>query len=278
MCLGAGLGHLLTRTAHSCVSRAACGSGPSAHLPSALLTMRSPMLLAFHSITKPMCLLFPFNSTHFWNGFLWLFILSSSPTFDRIWAHRIICLLHLLSVNTRQFSSVLNLQSTTSKSEQTKICESQLKNPVIVFSARPTLLLRVITPTGFSVTIRALVDSGSTSTIVKNELATLLLSNGVTTKYFWPLPIILFPGSQQLYRSLSEIKLQSLEDETVIVSATSIFVDEIIPYTVDWTPVDLVISKMASFGLPVIKKPLQNTMWSKKDPKYVKTIYFEQVV
>ena len=84
----------------------------------------------------------------------------------------------------------------------------------------------------------------------------------------------MFPGFQQVYRSLGGIKLQSLENETVIVSPTSIVIDEVDPYGVEYTPVDLVIEKMVSFGLPMTEKPLQNTMWSRKDPKWVKSIDF----
>ncbi|KAH9401236.1 hypothetical protein TYRP_002830 [Tyrophagus putrescentiae] len=59
---------------------------------------------ALHSITKPLLQFFPFNSTHFWNGFLQIFILSSSVNVDQIWAHRFFSLLHLLTLTASQFS------------------------------------------------------------------------------------------------------------------------------------------------------------------------------
>ena len=51
---------------------------------------------------------------------------------------------------------------------------------------------------------------------------------------------------------------------------TSVIADECIPFTSDELPVNLVVKKMASLGLPMVESgELGKTMWSKDEPKYV---------
>ena len=229
----------------------------------------SSLWIALITIAKPLCLLFPFNAAHFHHVFIRIFILSGTLEVDSIWAHRLFSLLHFFSITPQQFSAIFpsSLSASTiamvARETELMISGSVPTN----FCARPTLLLRVITPTGYSIVIRALVDSGSSKTLVYYELAALLQKNGVTSQYIWPIETVGYSGISQKTRTLSGVKLQSLENESIIVSTDSILVKEKIPYEIEYTTVELLITKMASLGLKMVSKPMKNTIWSNEEPK-----------
>lgn len=229
----------------------------------------SSLWIALITIAKPLCLLFPFKAAHFHHVFIRIFILSGTLEADSIWAHRFFSLLHFFSITPQQFSAILpsSLSASTiamvARETELMISSSVPTN----FCARPTLLLRVITPTGYSIVIRALIDTGTSKTTVFSELADLLQKNGVTSQYSWPYEIITFDYVGQETCMLSGVKLQSLEDESIIVSTNAILVNKCAPYDIDYTPVELLITKMASLGLKMVSKPMRNTIWSKEKPK-----------
>lgn len=234
---------------------------------------QNSLLFALFTLTKPIYLLFPFNSAHIWHVFIRLFILSSKPEVESVWAHCFFCLLHFLSITHRQFSAIVPQQSWTLAAKEKEKIAKILKNfededSPNIYAARPTLLLRVLTPSGFSVIIRALLDSGCTDTLLYSELTTLLLSNGAHLRYRWPIKVFRSEGHFNSCRTLCGIQLQSVEDDMTTISPESWLLTKSCPYTIESTPVDLLIQKMASFGLPMVKTyPMERTMWSKEDPK-----------
>ena len=155
------------------------------------------------------------------------------------------------------------------------------------FSACPTVLLRAFVPsTGFSVVFRAMLDSGATYSHMAASLAEVLLANGATAEYVWPVGgaeshfqrLISFD-----YRYISGLKLQSLEDEDekgkeISVGDTnshsgcpSISVDANAgPFFTERLPITLVLKRMAQLGLPMTRSgdQLGRTMWNTKtNPK-----------
>lgn len=147
------------------------------------------------------------------------------------------------------------------------------------FYARPTLFLRVITPNGFSIVVRALLDTGSTSSLITTQLATLLHKKGnVSIAYQWPFLCGLIDGSKQTYyRTLSGLQLQSVENEqglTIDVFSDRFIIDERYPYDEEPTPLlTLVAPKMASIGLPMISSSALKEL-SQKDAMFVFNDYF----
>ncbi len=224
------------------------------------------MWIALIYITKPIRLLFPFNAAHFYHVFIRIFILSGTLEVDPIWAHRFFKLLHFFSITPKQFNAIVPSETTTPMTAQEAKLILNMRIPTN-FCARPTLLLRVITPTGYAIVIRALIDSGCSKTLVYYELAALLQKNGVTSQYIWPIETVGYSGISQKTRTLSGVKLQSLENESIIVSTDSIVVDKKYSYDIEYTPVKLLITKMASLGLKMVSKPMKNTLWSNEEPK-----------
>ncbi|KAH9409431.1 hypothetical protein TYRP_010438 [Tyrophagus putrescentiae] len=218
---------------------------------------------AFSCLSKPVTLLSPFTFSHHLGHCLLQFLLLPSPNLVEACAPPFLTLLHFLSLTERQFTEEvlqLSAEPTAAQTEALVRCALRQK-PHSHFFARPTLLLRVITPTGFSVVVRALVDSGASITSCSSELASLLLSNGASIRYTWPYSKKLFNGYEQLFCRLVGLKLQSVEDESIQVQPTFVEIEENKPFAVEYTPMDLVTSKMASFGIQMIKKPLNRTMW-----------------
>ncbi len=169
------------------------------------------------------------------------FILSSG--LDQPWAHRFHCLLRLLCFSQDQFSRLvsesaavasIDIAEEEEKEEEEeanfkKACTEHLQQkrqfiastrhiqPRTSFAARPTLLLRVVIPqTGYSVVVRACVDTGQSTTTVTADLANLLVANGAQSRFIWPHKVILYFGGHRTdYRALDGhgLLLQSVEQE-----------------------------------------------------------------
>ena len=136
---------------------------------------------------------------------------------------------------------------------------------------RPSLLLRVITPTGFSITIRAILDTGCTCSNITKELAVLLLANGATSQFVWPKKVTTFDsyGPMPMYQTLSGVSLQSLEDESIVVPPSTFYINKRHPFCYDYLPINIITEGMASLGLPMLSTPnaLEKTIWSKDKQK-----------
>ena len=184
--------------------------------------------------------------------------------------NRFLAFLQFLSITPDHFTKVF-AKIAQSKNADTEPRHFPSLSPQRTFYAQPTVLLRLITPTGFSVTVRALLDSGSSQSFIFSDLSTLFLENGATFKHIWPYTYF-WPFWKQhtlIYRKMSELKFQSVENESVTIT-TSIAVEESFAYLTDMLPVNLVMKKMASFGLPMAQtRKLGMTMWSLENPKYV---------
>lgn len=133
-----------------------------------------------------------------------------------------------------------------------------------------------MTPNGFSVLVRALLDTGCSRSLLKTELANLLIERGaLAVTYKWPERALLLTGHRQtLYRSLSGLRLQSVESEsgrTIDVSSHPFTIDEDDPFYVESTPLlSLVGPKLASLGLPIFCRrllSLERTMWSEENAR-----------
>lgn len=143
-------------------------------------------------------------------------------------------------------------------------------SPQQTFSARPTVLLRVIVPSsGFAITVRALLDTGAALSSIKKDLAKVLFeSGGATCEYFWPRKVRSFTGGLIVrYRRINNLTLQSIGNESVKL-AVSMTIDEFFPHFVENLPVDLVVEKMDTLGLSMVQSGnLERTMWSNDEPK-----------
>ncbi len=164
------------------------------------------------------------------------------------------------------------------------------------FSACPTVLLRAVVPsTGFSVVFRAMLDSGATYSHMAASLAEVLLANGATAEYVWPVggaenPFLRLRSLD--YCHISGLKLQSLEDDfgeehqeakEITVGEDSggcgcpfISVDESRgSQFIEDLPITLVLEKMAQLGLPMTQRSgdqLGRTMWTTRNNS--KSVYF----
>ena len=179
--------------------------------------------------------------------------------------------LQFLSITPDQFTGIFakvaQLENSCAEPKHRPSLSSRRK-----FSVCPTVLLRLITPSGFSITVRAMLDSGAWKSVVFTDLAILLADNGANYKHVWPYGS-LWPFWEQktlIYREMSGLKFQSVENESLSFT-TSIAVDESFAYMTEDLPVDLVLEKMAFFELPMVQSSseLGRTMWSQEDPKYV---------
>ncbi len=198
------------------------------------------------------------------------FLSVIDPSF---WTHGFFVFLRSLTLSLNQFTKIFALfaQSKGAWSEP-KLFPSL--SPKQTFHARPTVFLQLITPSGFSVTVRALLDSGSSHSFISTKLAALLIENDAIYEYFWPTTTS-WPFMKILalnYRKIVGLKLQSVENKSATIK-TSIIVDESFSYHFERLPDDLVVKKMAFLGLPLVQsRKLERTMWSKEKPKYVNFI------
>lgn len=167
--------------------------------------------------------------------------------------------------STEIFAKVAKLENACAKPKHRPSLSPRQK-----FSVRPTVLLRLITPSGFSITVRAILDSGAWKSVVFTDLSTLLAKNGANYKHVWPYGNFMPFWEQKtlIYREMSGLKFQSVENESLSFT-TSIAVDESFAYMTEDLPVDLVLEKMAFFELPMVQSSseLGRTMWSQEVPK-----------
>lgn len=186
-----------------------------------------------------------------------------------MWAQRFAVFLHFLCICSDQFVDVVKwLASATGASSKPN---SQDFFPVTKFVALQTLLLRAVVPsTGFTITFRALLDSGATFSSINHKLATVLFENGAECQLIQPVfSIKPFYEIQKTlcYRQINGLTLQSVEDESVTIS-TSVLVDDCYSFSFDNLPVDLVVEKLASLGLPMVQLSPSNLgrkMWSQEE-------------
>ena len=198
---------------------------------------------------------------------------SSPPTaFTSQWANWFYAFLNFLCFSPDQFNDVM-AKSASFIGATTKLQSSLFRKTPQRIEVCPTVLLRAIVPSsGFTVTFRALLDSGAYSSSITHDLATLLIENDASCDYFWPkgwcFPF--YKLTKYLYRKIYGLTLQSVENASVKMT-TSIKIDECFPfYIFDNPPVDLVVKKMASLGLLMVESgELGRTMWSEDEPKYV---------
>ncbi|KAH9397056.1 hypothetical protein TYRP_003360, partial [Tyrophagus putrescentiae] len=139
------------------------------------------------------------------------------------------------------------------------------------FTTCPTVLLRAIVPSsGFTITFKAMLDSGAESSFISFDLARLLIKNGANWEYVWP-KIGCYPFYELFtfhYRNICDLTLQSVENISVKMT-TSIRVDECTPFFQDELPFILIVNKMVSLGLLMIQsneRRLNDTMFSENDP------------
>lgn len=206
-------------------------------------------------------------------------LIVSSQAIDNCWSHLFLILMRFLCLSQQQLMTALKVSSPMctleqiepngSKAASTTQRALQLVQQVEfeVVHPRSVMLLRVLTPTGFSVVIRVMVDTGCTRTVVSANLARLLLANGASLQYIMPEPVRLYNGEiRKSFMRLNNLTLQSVEDDSVSVPLKSAIIWD--KMGSDRTPMNLVIAKMASFGLHMVKEtPLRGTMWSKEEPK-----------
>lgn len=195
---------------------------------------------------------------------------TPTPTSTSQWANRIYAFFHFLCFKPDQFNDVIAKTAFFyGATSETEFYEGDHEPPQR-FNARPTVLLQAIVPSsGFTVTFRALIDSGGETSCIQSELAALLIENGATCEYIWPtlfnLPFSKPPKFN--YRKICGLTLQSVENASVKMT-TSFVVDECFPFIGEALPVDLVAEKMASLGLPMVqlKELFGEKMWSEEDP------------
>ncbi len=197
---------------------------------------------------------------------------ASPPTaFTSQWANWFYAFLNFLCFSPDQLNDVM-AKSASSVGATTKLQSSSFCKTPQRIKVCPTVLLRAIVPSsGFTVTFRALLDSGAYSSSITHDLATLLIENGATCDYFWPRKCC-FPFyklTRYLYQKIYGLTLQSVENASVKIT-TSIEIDECFPFHKEYLPVNLVVKKMVSLGLPMVESgELGRTMWSEDEPKYV---------
>ncbi|KAH9390779.1 hypothetical protein TYRP_006363 [Tyrophagus putrescentiae] len=210
---------------------------------------------------------------------------SFSSSSSSSWSHRFFTFLRLLSFNPAQFTRLLEQYAQwfdgTNQPYSTQWHSQFLRHhgkPVKRFTVRPTVLLQAVVPfTGFAVTFRAMLDSGAYASFISRDLAALLLEEGgATEEYIWPafIDASFYPKHTLLYRRLCNLQLKSVDEkaEEVVEQFTLPFVNvkDSITYWVERLPVGLLISKMASLGLPVVtqksqKRGLERSMlWPKE--------------
>ncbi len=196
---------------------------------------------------------------------------SPKTAFASQWSNRFYAFLCFLCFSPDQFNDVMAklafLFGASTKRQSASFYKSPRK-----FVVCPTILLRAIVPSsGFTVTFRALLDSGADTSSITHNLATLLIENGATCEHIWPtgfwLPFYNLVRFE--YRKICGLILQSVENASIKMT-TSIKIDECIPFHEEYLSVNLVVKKMASLGLPMVELcELGRTMWSEDEPKYV---------
>lgn len=180
---------------------------------------------------------------------------SSPPTaFTSQWANWFYAFLNFLCFSPDQFNDVM-AKSASFIGATTKLQSSLFRKTPQRIEVCPTVLLRAIVPSsGFTVTFRALLDSGAESSFMTNDLATLLIETGATCEYIWPTATWgpFFKLFKLQYKKICGLILQSVENASVKI-ITSVIADECIPFTSDELPVNLVVKKMASLGLLMVE-------------------------
>ncbi len=138
----------------------------------------------------------------------------------------------------------------------------------------PTLLLRLIVPrTGFTVIVRALLDTGCSNSILTFAFSRLLLREaGPYLRYCWPSATRLISGqTNTFYRSLLGLQLQSLDRECPLTLDLTEHPFEVEERSIDWwtqSPelLNEMASKLAKHGLPLITRSSvpegERTMWA----------------
>ncbi len=202
-------------------------------------------------------------------------ITSSISSFS--WAHLFFTYLRLLCLSD-QFPRLMGkyAESMGTFAEPDSDSGKRFWPPPKKCTVRPTLLLRAVVPsTGFSVTFRGLIDTGATCSSISRDLATVLFEEGgANHQYIWPeyFCFTFHERTERLkYRKVVGVKLQSIEDETAEWTLPSTYVDECARnYSVWHLPVGLLVSKMASLGLPLVSQGgLGRTMWTESGKKQV---------
>lgn len=215
------------------------------------------------SVLKPLFLFYTMSS-------LPVFLESKSAFSPAFWAQRFFVFLHFLCFSSVQFTDVLEWLASAFGASLKPISKEFV--PVPTFVASQTVLLRAVVPSsGFTITFRALLDSGTTFSSINHELATVLFENGAECQLIQPVfSIKPFYEIQKTlcYRQINGLTLQSVEDESVTIT-TSVLVDDCYSFSFDNLPVDFVVEKFASLGLPMVQLSPSNlgrTMWSQEEP------------
>lgn len=115
---------------------------------------------------------------------------------------------------------------------------------------------------GFSVIVRAFLDTGCNLSSMSTQLAALLLGakSGCPARlqYIWPRKVGIYSGHQVTrYRTVSGLQLQSLEEGSVSTSVDlsehRFHIREGWPFGLEETPMlSLVAPKLAALGLPLM--------------------------
>ncbi len=200
---------------------------------------------------------------------------------DPTWATFTYELIRQLSSTHSQFTGAVHPPALLPQHQfDLKSCKAKfqtsLQNNYSYSAVRPTLFLRVIVPsTGFTVVVRALLDTGSSLTAIGTELATLLTEKGgAHLQYRWPREFLLFDGDRQpFYRSLLGLQLQSvgLQGEPVTADVTThhFVVEERCPFFMDEYPVCTeMASRMSELGIPLVTGSDvqgERTMWLEEE-------------
>ena len=138
----------------------------------------------------------------------------------------------------------------------------------------PTLLLRLIVPhTGFTVIVRALLDTGCSYSFLSFALSSLLFREvGPYFRYCWPSTSRLLIGKPRtLYRSLLGLQLQSLDRQCPVTLDLTEHPFQVEERKINWwaqssEPLNEIASKLAELGLPLITRSSvpegERTMWT----------------
>ncbi len=196
---------------------------------------------------------------------------TASPTFSSPWPHLFFVFFHFLCNSSQQFTNFIDelafYEDASTDLHYPPSFEQEQK-----FTTCPTVLLRAIVPSsGFTITFKAMLDSGAESSLISFDLARLLIKNGANWEYVWP-KIGCYPFYELFtfhYRNICDLTLQSVENISVKMT-TSIRVDECTPFFQDKLPFILIVNKMVSLGLPMIQsneRRLNDTMFSENDPE-----------
>lgn len=227
----------------------------------------------YQAFLRPIALLLrTFICAHVFTFLTGLSLTATVPSQNEPWANCLFAALNFLSLTPRHFFAIMPRSATRqAKRYIAGNIKFDMSKTLRTYYCRPSLLLRVVTPTGFSITIRAILDTGCTCSNITKELATLLLANGATSQFVWPKKSITLDnyGLMPKYQTLSGVSLQSLEDESIIVPPSTFNIIKRWPFYIENVPFDIISKRMASLGLPMVATPnaLGKTIWSKDEPR-----------